>query len=224
MRQRLLAALPVPSIILTSGEGEIPELHLGTGVPHVLYAVRELEKKNTMSRLQKLEVDLCLLWNWDNKWECPVNFVQGLPARDRIYSDAFGYTCGDHGVVSFNVWATAAHEFGHTLGLPHTTNGTLSQDRQYELGPCGAKSAPGGPIFPFLFDIAGIQRPTLGPMDGSVDQKVYGWNSYDFTRGDGSRPLDGAPGVIDPTEHFELMSYCKSPGHMAIELHIWLGT
>src|SRR5690606_37973729 len=59
------------------------------------------------------------------------------------------------------------------------------------------------PAFPYVFEIGGQQRPTLGPMESGPDSLVYGLELR-HTR------------VVDPSEFFELMSYCGKP-----PIHFW---
>ncbi|MBI3250188.1 MAG: PD40 domain-containing protein [Deltaproteobacteria bacterium] len=75
-----------------------------------------------------------------------------------------------------------AHEIAHSLGLLHAEF-------------CGAT---GGEPFPFTTVINGETVATLGPMDAGRDALVFGLNTS----------ASGTPLAIDPSRHFELMSYC----------------
>jgi len=85
---------------------------------------------------------------------------------------------------------THVHEIGHCLGRHHATF-------------CGAVAGPGAPVFPYVFEIGGQQRPTLGPMTNGSDAIVYGLEMH-------------RERVVDPFQFFELMSYCGKP-----PVHFW---
>jgi formylglycine-generating enzyme required for sulfatase activity len=86
-----------------------------------------------------------------------------------------------------------AHELGHCLGRPHSTN-------NWVVGPCW-ELAMTTEIFPYIYNINGQMRATMGYMDLGENRLIYGLDTSSST-----------PIVQYPNINFELMSYCD-PGN-----------
>jgi hypothetical protein len=92
------------------------------------------------------------------------------------------------------------HEITHVLGRHHSVdpldpplpNGRLQ-------GFCGETAPAGTDPFEHIEEVAGVRRPTLGPLELGEDWKIFG---IDRLRNK----------VVYPTAHFELMSYCAAGG------------
>lgn len=116
------------------------------------------------------------------------NAIPGVAACGYLPDGAFDY--GRHRM---------AHELGHCLGMHHAVNGELTPDSLNgitKLGPCGSEANVNAPDFPYIHVIGDSNKPTIGPMDLGDEHLIYGLDTHTMT-------------VVDPTEHFELMSYCK---------------
>lgn len=88
------------------------------------------------------------------------------------------------------------HEVHHMLGRPHTVDPALPALPDGRLqGFCGETSPPMSPEFPYIYEIGGVRRPTLGPLDLGDDSIVFGWDSEQRW-------------IVDPTRYFDLMCYC----------------
>ncbi len=93
----------------------------------------------------------------------------------------------------------AAHELAHVLGREHTVDPLLPPTPEGRLqGFCGETADPGSPPFPYIHEIDGERRPTLGPLDQGDDAMVFGFDSLQRSS-------------VDPTEVFDLLSYCVVP-------------
>lgn len=119
------------------------------------------------------------------------------------------------GSFSRNAWVFTrnqhAHELGHVLGLPHTSDKTRRPCHcnppdppcpECQLGPCGEESevdpATGNPVeFPHYYATPTGLRAVIGPLDQGDDAVVFGFDTS-------TTP----PTIHDPRRHFELMSYC----------------
>ncbi len=94
-----------------------------------------------------------------------------------------------------------AHEIGHVMGRPHTTDepmfGTVLAPNgvTYKLGPCGEVARLTAPDYENIFDIAGEYKATIDDLDVDNEFLVYGLDTYDVE-------------VIDPELDYALMSYC----------------
>jgi hypothetical protein len=91
-----------------------------------------------------------------------------------------------------------AHELGHCIGRHHAVHSDLTPlplRLIQKNGACGEIASPFAPNFPNFFDIEGQKRATIGPMDEGENRLIFGLDTL-FNR------------VIDPTEQYELMSYC----------------
>ena len=117
---------------------------------------------------------------------------------------------GDISVAYQSNPSTSPHEIAHNLGQPHAWDGARRHKQCYTniwFGPWNeavdSRNPP--PRFPnFWQDLFtsghGFKPlPTLGPMNASVEELVYGINF--------ARP--GIPQVIDPKLSFELMGYAE---------------
>ncbi|MCA8958871.1 MAG: VWA domain-containing protein [Planctomycetes bacterium] len=87
-----------------------------------------------------------------------------------------------------------AHEIGHNLGRRHATF-------------CGAESSV-ATAFPYTAMIGGEERATLGPMDLTDDDFIFGMDTY-------------ARRVVDPNDNYELMSYCIPGRYRWISKHTY---
>lgn len=95
---------------------------------------------------------------------------------------------------------THSHETAHMLGRHHTVDPSLpALPNGRRQGFCGETAPASTPGFPFIHEIAGDRRPTLGPLDLGDDAVVFGLDTL-------------LPEVVAPTEFFDLMSYCSLPG------------
>ena len=116
------------------------------------------------------------------------NAIPGVAACGYLPDGAFDY--GRHRM---------AHELAHCLGMQHAVNHELTPDSLdgiAKLGPCGSEANADAPDFPYIYVIGDSNKPTIGPMDLGDEDLIYGLDTHTMT-------------VVDPTEHFELMSYCK---------------
>ncbi len=128
--------------------------------------------------------------------------VNGLAGAGYVPNDTF--VEGRH---------TQSHELGHSLGRRHTSDPFFGYTTNYDrLGRVVLVKVNGfctewnptndAPVFPFRNLVNGRQRPTLGPMHNE-NAKIFGLDTL---------ALDAriAP-VVNPTQYFELMSYCSAP-------------
>jgi sugar lactone lactonase YvrE len=144
--------------------------------------------------------------------------AHAIPSRAAV-----GQVSGD----LFDVFATVPpHELGHVLGRHHavnylvTTNTSLGLDtfsnvadyigemesdvmdaltNGYHLGPCGEYGGPEAPQFPYFSEFttpAGNRlHSIIGPSDPAEYRHIFGFDAWSNM-------------VVNPYEHFELMSYC----------------
>ena len=115
------------------------------------------------------------------------NEIPGVAACGHLPDGAFDY--GRHRM---------AHELGHCLGMHHAVNQEVTPDFLdgiTKLGPCGSDANVTAPDFPYIYVIGNSNKATIGPMDLGDEHLIYGLDTHTMT-------------VVDPTEHFELMSYC----------------
>jgi len=94
-----------------------------------------------------------------------------------------------------------AHEIGHCLGRHHAANeahfGTVTiRGETFKRGPCGSIASMSAPEFPYIHQIHGFDRATIGPMDEGQERLIWGLDTHTVQ-------------VVDPCENFELMSYCQ---------------
>ena len=96
-----------------------------------------------------------------------------------------------------------AHEISHCLGLYHSVHHTFTHSdcpqkpAGKKYGPCCSYADPIAPDFPYIYQVQGTNRATIGPMNLGHDNYIYGFDAYKKS-------------VVDPHENFELMSYCGS--------------
>jgi YVTN family beta-propeller protein len=95
-----------------------------------------------------------------------------------------------------------AHELGHVLNQNHAADTSLGICYMYgipiplyKLGPCNACALSSAPDFPYISEVNGILRATLGPMNEGNNSLIYGLDTNRMA-------------VLSPFENFELMSYC----------------
>ena len=93
------------------------------------------------------------------------------------------------------------HELSHSLGRRHSVHSSVpGASPGYKIGSCGEESVdtPAYPAldFPNWFTVNGEKRPTLGPMDQGTNELIFGLD-MDLMQ------------VADPTEVFDLLSYCR---------------
>ena len=119
----------------------------------------------------------------------------GAPPDDGGIAHIYGYV--GVGNVHFSGWYrfTQAHELGHVAGLPHAVHSQLGlTDKGKKQGDCGEVAAADAPDWPWRYQLHGQRQATLGPID-DPQRTIYGFEAR--------RQV-----VMDPREHFELMSYC----------------
>ncbi len=93
---------------------------------------------------------------------------------------------------------THTHEFAHVLGEQHTVDDPPTPLPGGLLkGFCNEKADAGTPPFPYIHEILGNRRPTLGPLASGENAKVYGLDILQRR-------------IVSPTEFFDLMSYCAN--------------
>ncbi|MBN2270476.1 MAG: PKD domain-containing protein [Sedimentisphaerales bacterium] len=88
---------------------------------------------------------------------------------------------------------THTHELGHCLGRLHPRRKEDSE------GPCGSKKGHDINFPYYIYFVGGADegwKATIGPMGEGDEDLVYGYDTH-------------AKLVIDPMEHFEVMSYCN---------------
>ncbi len=103
---------------------------------------------------------------------------------------------------------SSVHELGHCLGRHHPyPAATLDSTNPGAIpilihrGTCGEVASTNASPYPYYYRPAGQSelRPGLGPMNQGEDPKVYGLDVGGVTD----------VNVVDPTDHFEFMSYCS---------------
>ena len=96
------------------------------------------------------------------------------------------------------------HEVAHMLWQDHSVDPLQNPLPNGHLpGFCGENAEPGTSEFPYIFEIGGQRRPTLGPMESGENSKIFGFDTLQ------RRP-------VEPDQFFELMSYCQADG-----IHFW---
>jgi hypothetical protein len=190
LAQRLTAVYPIASLDWTTGSWLIPFVGQPT-----------LEDVNFRLEVARF-LDCIVSGDWDRLWygvlvDASVSgLANGIPGT--VASGIFT------GINTFAYYRnTHAHELGHVLGRHHAVNqthfGTTTRGgKTYKLGPCGSIAAMSAPEFPYIYNIAGNDRATIGPMDLGQDSLIYGFDTHSMR-------------VVDPGSHFELMSYCGHP-------------
>ena len=132
------------------------------------------------------------------------------------------------GNVSWSEWKAPdetsrynhAHELSHNLGKWHAVSESEFGTELVELmggkekvlmkkGRCNSYADYELDDFPFFYDVDsdGKKEPTIGPMDKGDYPVIFGLNKY---TSDGPSFAD-QPKIVDPKEHFALMSYCSGP-------------
>jgi uncharacterized repeat protein (TIGR03803 family) len=149
-------------------------------------------------------LDICRQAFTDNSWIIEGRIVMALISKEaaqHFFPTRRGFERGM--TEGFTLWSiadtelrfTGAHELGHALNRPHAVHdeGAIGPFRS---GYCGEKAIT-SEIFPFLYQVAGSFKPTLGPMGSTdTDARVFGLNTVDNK-------------VVFPSETFELMGYCQ---------------
>lgn len=98
-----------------------------------------------------------------------------------------------------------AHEIAHMLGRSNAVHSSLGlitiNGESYKQGWCGERDRAVVPDFPYSAVFGGATVATLGPMAGAESARIFGLDTLRMA-------------VVDPTEHYELMSYCgRSPSN-----------
>ncbi len=102
-----------------------------------------------------------------------------------------------------------AHELGHDLGREHTVSSSLgfvtdsAGNPILKQGWCGESAALTDPDWLDTYTTGGNTFAAIGPMSAGDQQLIFG---LDTVTADTTGAVGG---VIDPTQHFELMSYCQ---------------
>lgn len=179
LQNRLLAIYPVSSIDRTTGY-----LDDGDGIPDAMYLISRLA---AMRVLDKCVVDCDRIY---------YGAVDQAGKLRTVGESAGGLANGIPGTVSCGVIEDDdaygrnrhAHEIAHCMGSHHAVGANLR-------GVCGEGARIDAPTFPFVETVGGRKKATIGPLSQGVDKIVFGWDSYRNK-------------VIDPTQQFELLSYC----------------
>jgi hypothetical protein len=104
-----------------------------------------------------------------------------------------------------------AHEIGHNLGRGHAVHGplidpTIAPFDEYKEGWCGETAPLDAEEFPISGQVSGMTVATISALDVGNDAILYGIDT-NINQDIHNRNRV----VIDPREHFELMSYCGLP-------------
>ena len=99
---------------------------------------------------------------------------------------------------------THAHELGHNLDRHHAVfDLQLLPPPPRKIGGCEEEASPLAPDFPNTTVINGVTVATIGPVNLTEDDLIFGFDTH-LVQDLNNREQ----AVIDPLEHFELMSYC----------------
>jgi hypothetical protein len=98
---------------------------------------------------------------------------------------------------------THAHELGHDLGRHHAVHSSVEgTPAGKKYGWCGEVAGAAAPDFPYNASKGSGRVATIGPMNSGENSLIYGLDTYLLDQNERSRA------VIDPVDHYELMSYC----------------
>ena len=93
------------------------------------------------------------------------------------------------------------HEVAHNLGIPHVVNAVNEgEEENRKYGWCGEDAGATSLDWPDFSEIAGSDRPTIGPL-GQPDGEIWGL----VPRFMGS---DASLALVNPRTTFPMMSYC----------------
>ena len=189
LTQRLLAIYPVDNVDVTTTSFN----WTGTATPNLTYVNQQLETMRAN--------DGCTDANCCEQlyYGALVGRVNASGLANGIPGTVASGDPGSTGGVEPNVHA---HELGHCLDRHHSANqallgtSTSPSGVVYKNGPCGSVASLTAPEFPYIFQVGGVNRATMGPMDLGDDRLIYGLDT---------RVMN----VLDPNQDFDLMSYCS---------------
>ncbi|MBK1632383.1 hypothetical protein CKO31_16890 [Thiohalocapsa halophila] len=201
LEQRALAMLPTAQVDRTTGS----TIDMGTGFPALADVNAELEWKRFL--------DLC--WSVLGCERRYYGALRNPGSLSGLANDIPGTVSSsiikDGDVVGRNVHI---HEIGHTMGRHHAVSATAvgTDGAGRPLGPCRSVAGTTAPDFPFVENVSGSLRSVLGPLTLGDEKIMFGWDSL--------RDM-----VLDPTAHYELMSYCGNSNNTSqwISSFTWEG-
>jgi hypothetical protein len=124
--------------------------------------------------------------------------VQGLWGQA---DDTAPVACGRYSNQRKDGYHTTAHELGHVMDVDHTVSYVQGTGTE---GYCGESGYADAEMYPtthvedgFPSRKGNTKRYTLGPLSAGERSEVWGWDSFNHD-------------ILDPREHFEVMSYCNS--------------
>ncbi len=163
------------------------------------------------------DVPSCFLWQWMRARRLLDGCDEGITCKTIYYGVALGDRID--GCAGIGGWSgagymprdplaagrqTHTHEFAHNLWRDHTVDPLLLPLPNGRLpGFCGESAEPGTPEFPYIAEIGGLRRPTLGPMASGENAKIFGFDTLQER-------------IVAPDRFFDLMSYCQFSG-----IHFW---
>lgn len=192
LTRRLISAFPVSDVVPTYGAKQFP----GQGEPNDCVVRTWLYLHRILDGCREWESPPCRTLYYgamrgDKESGCAQ--IQGpsggWSAAGYLPTDPFRKGRHNH-----------THEFGHLFGRQHTVDPLQPPEPDGGLpGFCSEVAAAGSPPFPYIHEIAGNRRPTLGPLASGENAKVYGLDTL-------------LERVAAPDTIFDLMSYCSTTG------------
>jgi hypothetical protein len=192
LARRLVSAFPVSDLVATYSSKKFP----GLGEPEDCLVRSWLYLQKILDGCREWETPACrtlyygaMRGNQESGCAQITGQSGGWSAAGYLPSDPYAKGRHNH-----------THEFGHLFGRQHTVDPSLAPLPGGSLqGFCTEIADPGSPAFPYIHEIAGHRRPTLGPLASGENDKVYGLD-----------PLLEL--VAAPDQVFDLMSYCSTAG------------